>query len=1203
MNKSTASKAGTRAMRHAMRHATASVGAAALGLILAAQFPVMAASTAPAVPISQVPLTITIPAHPQILIALGNSQSMDGDLSGAIMTGSGALGSSYTGLQSSSSPANYTIPAGFTPPLNAGSGGSAPYTVTIGTTQYDNSASRLNVAKQGISSILSSYMANADFALMDYDTSGLTYYTTWVYQMSPAGGFTFTSLHAASNQVANPCYNIDTSQNNPVAQDCAALNTFYSGQHILSQPYMNVSASSDDPSINDVLYDSGVGAVCIAYGGPTPSNPFPPNFSLAQFNAGGFSVTERYSTTLNNCAPTTGPTNAGFVPYSTQVMYEQRGFGYDAGQSATDGTILVPASGTGIVSAGASPTTATVNAALAQFAAYLLPETNSTATTEIKASAGEASIAGLMAKAKSYFATNPPSSNGCTPHRYVVLVTDGMPTYDLSGKSWPPLGSAAATGYGVTATFNADGSLATTNDQALTDTINNLKALNAAGISTYVIGLGAGVDPSIDPVAAQTMTAMAVAGGTGTYFAATSPAAMTSDLESIIGSILAATQSVGSVALNSTGLSTGSVVYQSQFVSADTYQDWTGNLYAFSANPYTGVVDTTPADALWAAATQLDAQNWNTGRNIATWDPVAKAGTPFRWNSSTTTSTGIASSTLLGKDLETFTADTNGSDVLQYLRGSSAQEVRNGGQFRNRTHKLGDIVFSNPAYVGAPSSNNLSSSYLSFAKTNASRPPVIYVGANDGMLHAFDAATGNERFAYIPTGVYANLINLASPYYNERHLFFVNGSPVQADVQFTDNSWHTVLFGTEGAGGKSVFALDITNPATILSESALSAAVLWDFTDTDMGLGYANPVIANSAAGVLAFIGNGYDSTNEKPFLYALSPQTGAIVAKVDLCAAVPTACNLSASNGLSTVIAVNTSGQAGAAANIVYAGDLQGNLWRVDISNSLPSSWTVSVLLQARDSSGNAQPITTPPVASLNPDYPQLAGTMVFVGTGQLLGIPDLSTTKVQSIYGVYDPPTPYTSPLTRSSLVQQTLSPAAIGTTQVAVVSNVAVALPTTKGWFIDLTLNSGERVVDPPLLRSGALVVTSTQPSTSTCTAGGASFSYLINYATGSAFPAPQFDANGDGAINSSDVAVVNGVNMVPVGVKLGSGYYSGATLENTGPGSGSCTGNSCPTTPAPPGYVWVYNCSASGQTCTPRLLKGSTSHRISWWEVRQ
>ncbi len=199
-----------------------------------------------------------------------------------------------------------------------------------------------------------------------------------------------------------------------------------------------------------------------------------------------------------------------------------------------------------------------------------------------------------MSKAAAYFATNPASSNGCTPHRYVILVTDGLPTFDLSSKTWPPLGSAAATGYGVSATFNADGSLASTNNQALTDTIAKLTALNTAGIQTYIVGLGAGVDPSKNPVAAQTMTAMAVAGGTGSYFAATDPTTLTNDLQSIFATILAATQSVASVAVNSTGLSTNSVVYQSQFISSDVDQDWTGNLYAFHADPVTGDVDTIP---------------------------------------------------------------------------------------------------------------------------------------------------------------------------------------------------------------------------------------------------------------------------------------------------------------------------------------------------------------------------------------------------------------------------------------------------------------------------------------------------------------------------------------------------------------------------------------------------------------------------------
>jgi type IV pilus assembly protein PilY1 len=1181
-------------LSHVVRKRAATfLGAAGVAMAVLSPIPVFAAIP-PATPVSQLPLTITIPAHPQILLAVANSESMDGNLSGAIMTGSGSIPAAFSALNASSSPPNFTIPAGFTPPLNPGAAGSAPYTVNIAGTLYDNSPSRLNVAKAGITAILDSFMASADFGMLDYSTSGTGIYTTYVYQMSPPGGFTFTSLFSATGQVANPCFLVNIFLANQVSQDCNTLNGYYSSQNIFFKQYMNISASSDDPSINDVLYASGESPVCIVHGGPNPVNPYPPHFTLAQFNLGGFSVTEGYSTaTPGPCATTTGPTNAGFVPYSTEVIYEQRGFGYGANQSATTGNIVVP-----MTTAGATPTAGSVAAALALFTPALKPETNNTGSTEIKALAGQSPMAGLMSKAANYFATNPATSNGCAAKRYVILLTDGLPTFDLSGKTWPPLGSAAAIGYGVTASFNGDGSLASTNNQALTDAITNITALHTAGINTYIVGLGAGVDPTKNPVAAQTLTAMAVAGGTGAYFAATDPTTLANDLQSILGTILAATQSVASVAVNSTGLSTNSIVYQSQFVSSDVDQDWTGNLFAFNVNATTGVVDTLPADAIWAAATQLDAQNWVTGmapngRIIATYDPVVNHGIPFEWNPSPFALNGIAPSTVLGQDFTTFPADTNGRDVLQYLRGSKALEQQNGGQFRNRTHVLGDIVFSNPAYVAGPNAANLSNSYLTFAAAHASRPPVIYVGADDGMLHAFDAVSGNERFAYIPRGVYGNLINLVSPFYNARHLFFVDGSPQVTDVQFADTTWHSVLFGNEGAGGKSIFAIDVTDPSTLTSEGAVASAVLWDFTHVDMGLGFANPQVANTTAGTLLFVSNGYDSTNEKPFLYALNPQTGATVIKVDLCAAVPTACNLGVANGLSTAIAVNTTGQSNALANMVYAGDLQGNLWRIDISSPTPSSWTVSVLLQARDSLGNPQPITAPPVATLNPKYPQLAGTMVFVGTGQLLGIPDLSNVNTQTIYGVFDPPAGYASPLTRASLVQQTLTAGLIGTTVVSTVSNNAVSIPTTKGWYIDLTLNTGERVVNAPVLKSGTLIVTSTQPSSSTCVSGGVSTAYFINFATGSSFTTPQFDANGDGMVTTAG-DTVGASHLIPLSFRVGTGFYADVTLEHTGCGPGGCN-----TSPANLGY-W---CQAGNASCTPRTILGPNTRRISWWEVRQ
>ena len=186
--------------------------AAILGAIAVATIVLPAPPPTPT-SISQLPLTIAVPSHPQILFAIGNSESMDGNLSGAILAGSGSLGTSLSALQNSSSPLNFTIPAGFTPPVTPTATGTAPYTVTVSGNLVDNSPSRLNVAKGGLAAVLTTFMSNADFALMDYSTGGATLYTTWVYEMSPtAGSFVFTGTQGAGNRyVTNPCYNYPTS--------------------------------------------------------------------------------------------------------------------------------------------------------------------------------------------------------------------------------------------------------------------------------------------------------------------------------------------------------------------------------------------------------------------------------------------------------------------------------------------------------------------------------------------------------------------------------------------------------------------------------------------------------------------------------------------------------------------------------------------------------------------------------------------------------------------------------------------------------------------------------------------------------------------------------------------------------------------------------------------------------------------------------
>jgi type IV pilus assembly protein PilY1 len=398
-----------------------------------------------------------------------------------------------------------------------------------------------------------------------------------------------------------------------------------------------------------------------------------------------------------------------------------------------------------------------------------------------------------------------------------------------------------------------------------------------------------------------------------------------------------------------------------------------------------------------------------------------------------------------------------------------------------------------------------------------------------------------------------------------------------------------------------VYALDVTNPAAITTENVLASAVLWDFTEADMGLGFSTPALTNTADGWQVFFGNGYNSRYGKPFLYAVNPQNGSLTTKIDLCAAVPTACNLSVANGLSTVIVVNSSGQLTQYSNLVYAGDLQGNLWRINISNPNPTLWTVTVMFQARDSSNNLQHITTSPVATLNPRYPAVLGTMVYFVTGQLLGTPDLATTQVQTIYGIFDPATGYSTPLqrTNAAMEHQTLS-YAYSNSAAIIVSGSALTIPSQEGWYIDLNLpacsgctpsqpaHAGERgVTDPRIESGGALVLTTYQPNSNVCTVGGNSYLYVLDYAGGS-FSSPQFDLNGDGQLNSSDTATTSsGSTVFPVGMGLGAVFAAAPTIRTA----------NLPTAGA------VKLITRSDGTIQTVVEKGNSKSRTAWWEVHQ
>jgi type IV pilus assembly protein PilY1 len=305
----------------------------------------------------------------------------------------------------------------------------------------------------------------------------------------------------------------------------------------------------------------------------------------------------------------------------------------------------------------------------------------------------------------------------------------------------------------------------------------------------------------------------------------------------------------------------------------------------------------------------------------------------------------------------------------------------------------------------------------------------------------------------------------------------------------------------------------------------------------------------------------------------------------INLCAKVPSACNTSVANGLSSVVAANLNGDLASNATLVYAGDLQGNLWRIDISNVNPTLWTVTVLFQARNASGALQPITTTPAVTLNPNYPRFVGEMVFVGTGQLLGVGDLSTTQVQSMYGVYDNNSAPTTPILRANMVQQTLTNITInliggGTVAGRTDTMNTVNLLQKGGWYVDLSLLSGERSITDPQIDSGAVIFTSIQPSPNQCVGGDYSWLNLFNFATGGAFPSAPL------TLTTQTVA----------GVSLGESDSSSPQVEINNGGSSSreilVTESGTGTNISTNGTVPIQGFN----------MVGSTLHRTAWTELR-
>lgn len=618
----------------------------------------------------------------------------------------------------------------------------------------------------------------------------------------------------------------------------------------------------------------------------------------------------------------------------------------------------------------------------------------------------------------------------------------------------------------------------------------------------------------------------ATVNGRGELLNARTPDAIADKLGEVLSSIRDAVSSASSVAANSTSAQQGAQLYQARFHSGT----WTGQLLA-KTMAGDGVI---ASEALWEAGEVLSSQQPD-DRVIVTLRRDTQDGMPFRWSEIAAQSDSTQSEAL---NTDAFgVVDGRGSDRVAYLRGAAV------GDFRARASLLGDIVHSTPFYVGPSAAGHGGEAYADFSANHKDRPPVVYVGANDGMLHAFDAANGDEVMAYVPGAVYESLTRLTAPEYGETtvpHRYTVDGSPMVADA-VVGGTWKTVLVGGLNAGGQGYYALDVSDPATFAETSAgAERLVLWEFTDeddADLGFTFNAPTInalTEQSAQIArmndgswrAIVGNGYNNTEADghasvtghAYLFLLRLSGGSLWGPSDYAKIDTSAGSVGAPNGLATPTPVDIDGDGDI--DIAYAGDLQGNVWKFDLTDAAPANWTASKFFQALDESGNPQPITTAMMVFAH----ERGGFVVSFGTGKYLEVGDLTSTAQHSLYGLLDrsvdgSATPIGSG--RVGLVEQeVLGAVEVGEARVRVSSKTRVDYATHHGWYMDLPA-SGERVAANPIARDGRAVFVTQIPGDDPCSAGGTGWVMELDYLTGGRLDDPPFDLNGDLSINSGDL----------------------------------------------------------------------------------
>jgi type IV pilus assembly protein PilY1 len=634
--------------------------------------------------------------------------------------------------------------------------------------------------------------------------------------------------------------------------------------------------------------------------------------------------------------------------------------------------------------------------------------------------------------------------------------------------------------------------------------------------------------------------AHAAVDGHGGFYSATSPQTFASGIADALNRAVSRAGTGASLASNSAQLQAGDYIYQSFYYTST----WVGDLQSFQVNTSDGsiVANSNPPSA--ASAMPAPAS-----RNVYTYNPAASSNNYFQFNTANLASLSAAEQKALGA-----TAAAQQS-LVNYLLGDASNEQQNNGAYRDRLNTavsgnphdaLGDIIDSQPVFVGSPNANlfnNLSftgsSAYSGFAtgSTVSSRTQVIWVAANDGMLHAFETSDLKEIYAYLPAAVLDlpspnGIANLSLPAYGTAgvsHQDYNDGLLTVADAYF-NSKWHTVLVGTTGRGlARAVYALDITSLTA--GDSTTTPTLLWERSAADgidasspyIGQMTGQPVIAQTANGKWSVLmGNGYNST-------AVSGGTAALL-QFDLASGALTVYKAGSGtgNGLSSP-SVWIANASNAISTTAYAGDLLGNVYSFDLTN--PGSDGTAIF-----STGSSQPVTGGMLAG---EDPATGNIWLYFGTGQYLSQGDIANVAGQTWYGIIvqsGPGQTSNSPavtagtklaaLTQRTITAGSATSSGLGTRTIS--SAAANDMAGSSGWYINLP-TQGERMVTPNQFQGRVLVGTTRIPVASDpCSPGGSGWIMAIDPFTGAAtsssfFPGYATSALGFGSVPNNPIFI--------------------------------------------------------------------------------